>query len=110
MTKSEKAFLERYTNAAGEVTTTDIAIGILTREVMKLAIKKEEKVELGEPEAYDITKKISMNEDNLMASIKVLEEAIRKSRRNCNSFEQWDEEVYESFREFKNSIYRIKDK
>jgi hypothetical protein len=51
-----------------------------------------------------------MNEDNLMASIKVLEEAIRKSRRNCNSFEQWDEEVYESFREFKNSIYRIKDK
>ncbi len=29
-------------------------------------------------------------------------------KRTANSFEMWDEEVYSSFREFRNAIYRIK--
>ena len=113
MTKSEIAFLERYVDNSGttsNTTTVDIAVGILAREIMKSAKKEKESFELGEPEAYDITKKISMNEDNLMAALQSLEDAVRKSRRTANSFEMWDEEIYSSFREFRNMLYRIKDK
>ena len=113
MTKSEKAFLERYMDNSGttsNTTTTDIAVEILAREVLKSAIKAKESVKLDEPEPYDITKKISMNEDNLMAALQSLEDSVRKSRRTANSFEMWDEEIYSSFREFRNMLYRIKDK
>jgi len=117
MTKSEKAFLERYIDNSGtksNTTTVDIAVGILAREVMKSAIKDKEQVleptELGEPEAYDITKKISMNEDNLMAAIQVLETEVKASMRKSNSIESWDERTYKLFRDFRNMLYRIKDK
>jgi hypothetical protein len=113
MTHSEKVFLQKYvdkTGATSNVTTIDIAVSILAKEFLKSAKKGEELMELGEPEPYDITKKISMNEDNLMAALQSLEDSVRKSRRTANSFEMWDEEIYSSFREFRNMLYRIKDK
>ena len=112
MTHSEKVFLQKYVDKVGatsNLTTIDIAVSILAKESLKSAKKGEELMELGEPEAYKIGKMITLSEDNLMASLQTLEDAVKKSRRTANSFEMWDEEVYSSFREFRNAIYRIKD-
>jgi hypothetical protein len=112
MTKSEKAFLERYVDNAGttsNVTTIEIAVSILAREFLKSAIKKEEKVELEEPIPYESNKRIFINEDNLMNAVQILEDSIKRTKRTCNSFEQWDEEVYNAFRDFRNIIYRTKE-
>jgi hypothetical protein len=112
MTHSEKVFLQKYVDKVGatsNLTTIDIAVSILAREFLKSAKKGEELMELGEPTPYESNKKIFINEDNLMTAVQVLEDSVKRTRRTCNSFEQWDEEVYSAFRDFRNIIHRTKE-